>query len=87
MQLVQTKGWLSSNMGEELVMMSIENGNYVSISRVGARIYALLKEPATIEAVCARLVEEYAVEPEICRAEVEAFVAEMISHGAIQQVP
>lgn len=87
MELVQAKGWLSSNMGEELVMMSIDNGNYVSISRVGARIYALLKTPATLDAVCDRLVEDYEVEPETCRAEVEAFVAEMIGHGAIQQVP
>jgi hypothetical protein len=87
MKWEQAKGWLSSSMGDELVMMSVENGNYVSVSRVGARIYELLKAPSTLDALCARLVEDYEVEPEQCRTEVEAFIGQMIAQGAIRQVP
>lgn len=87
MKLARVDGWLSSNMDTELVMMSIETGNYVSISRVGARIYEMLKTPATLDDVCARLVEEYDVQPETCRAEVETFITEMTAQGAIRQLP
>lgn len=86
MEYVQVEKWLSSNMGVEMVMMSIDTGNYLSISRVGVRIYELLKKPATLDAICERLLEEYKVEPEVCRAEVESFIQQMIEHGAIRQV-
>lgn len=87
MKLAQTEGWLSSSLGEELVMMSIDNGNYVGISRVGARIYEMLKTPSTLDELCARLVEEYNVPLDVCGAEVKAFIDEMMEHGAIRQAP
>lgn len=79
--------WLSAKVGDELVMMSAEKGNYVGLSEVGARIWDILEAPSDLEAVCTRLRQEYDVAPDVCRAEVEIFLNELVKHGAIALDP
>ena len=74
--------WLAAKIGEELVMMNVKNGGYIGLNEVGARIWDLLETPRDFDALCAQLECEYEVEPAVCRAEVEAFVAELARHGA-----
>jgi hypothetical protein len=79
--------WLAAKVGDELVMMSAEKGNYIGLSEVGARIWELLEAPQELDVVCARLQEEYEVGPEACRAEVESFLNELVKHGAVALDP
>jgi hypothetical protein len=79
--------WLSAKVGDELVMMSAEKGNYIGLSEVGARIWELIETPSEMDAVCDRLQEEYDVAPETCRAEVDSFLNELVKHGAITLDP
>lgn len=83
MQVQQNGKWLSADMGGERAMMSIETGAYVTLSRVGARIWELIEQPAAVEAICARLTEEFDVPADLCRAEVDAFLAVLEGYGAI----
>jgi hypothetical protein len=84
MVVVRKQGdWLSAKIGEELVMMSAEKGNYIGLSEVGARIWELIEKPQDIDAVCARLQDEYEVALDTCRAEVESFLNELVQHGAV----
>lgn len=81
---IQKKGdWLTAKVGEELVMMSAEKGNYLGLSEVGARIWELLEAPSDIDAICAQLQQEYDVTPDVCRTEVENFFNELMKQGAI----
>jgi len=75
--------WLAAKVGDELVMMSAEKGNYIGLSEVGARIWELIETPQDVDAVCATLQAEYEVTPEACRAEVETFLSDLVKHGAI----
>jgi hypothetical protein len=85
---VQRNGeWLSAMMGEECAMMSIDSGNYVTLSRVGTRIWELLEPPTTVSALCERLVDEFEVPAPVCRAEVDAFLAELARHQAVTLSP
>jgi len=79
--------WLSAKVGDELVMMSAEKGNYIGLSEVGARIWEIIETPSEFEAVCSRLQQEYEVGPEVCRAEVGTFLDELVKHGAIALDP
>lgn len=82
--MVRRQGaWLSARVGDELVMMSAEQGNYIGLSEVGARIWDLIETPQPVETILVRLQEEYAVAPETCRAEVDTFLQELSRHGAI----
>ena len=86
--MVRRQGdWLSAKVGNELVMMSAEKGNYIGLSEVGARIWDIIETPSEVDAVCARLQEEYQVAPETCRVEVENFLSELVKHGAIALEP
>ncbi len=75
--------WLSAKVGDELVMMSAKNGNYIGLSEVGARIWELLETPQDVETILARLQNEYDVAPATCRVEVDTFLRELVTHGAI----
>lgn len=79
--------WLAAKVGDELVMMSAEKGNYIGLSEVGARVWELIEEPQEIDAVCAQLVDEFEVAPAVCRAEVESFLNELVQHGAVALDP
>ena len=82
--MVRKQGdWLAAKVGDELVMMSAEKGNYIGLSEVGARIWELIDTPQDIDALCAQLRDEYDVTEEVCRAEVKSFLDDLVKHGAI----
>lgn len=68
-------GLMAAALGDELLMMSVAQGRYFNLNGVGARIWELLAEPTSVDAVVATLVAEYEVEPPTARREVEAFLA------------
>jgi hypothetical protein len=74
---------LSARVGDEIMMMSAEKGNYLGLSEVGARIWELIETPRDTESLCETLQAEFEVDGDTCRADVGAFVAEMEKHGAI----
>jgi hypothetical protein len=82
--IVRRRGdWLAAKVGDELVMMSAAKGNYLGLSAVGARIWELVETPYLVDDLCVRLVTEFDVAPDVCRAEVETFLKELEQHGAI----
>ena len=84
MTMVRRKGdWLTAKVGDQLVMMSIETGSYVGLSDVGARIWELVETPQDIDRLCELLVAEFDVAPDVCRAEVTAFLAELRKNDAV----
>ena len=86
--MVRRQGdWLSAKVGDELVMMSAEKGNYIGLSEVGVRIWELIEAPQELEMVIEKLQQEYDVPPETCRAEVDAFLKELVTHGAVALDP
>ena len=88
MPIVKKQGdWLAAKVGEELVMMSAESGNYIGLSEVGTRIWELIETPQEFETICTRLEQEFEVAPETCRAEVEEFLNELVKHGAVALDP
>jgi hypothetical protein len=80
----RSAGLLSADAGDELVMMSVEAGAYYSLDQIGRRIWDLIAEPATVGALCARLVAEYEVTPEDCQAQVLSFLDQLAEHRMIE---
>jgi hypothetical protein len=79
--------WLAAKVGEELVMMSAEKGNYIGLSEVGTRVWELIEVPQDLDAICAQLQNEFDVAAEVCRAEVAEFLSELEKHGAVTLDP
>ena len=75
--------WISAGIGDQRVMMNVETEDYVGLTKVGARIWELIERPLSADDICARLLAEFDVTPDICRAEVDVFLDELRKHGAV----
>jgi hypothetical protein len=78
-------GWLAAKIGEEMVMMSVESGVYLGVNEVGARVWEMIEEPKELSELCAGLAAEFEVTDEVCRAEVESFLADLEKRGAVSR--
>ena len=74
---------ISSKMDDEVVMMSIEKGNYYGLNPVAAEIWEMLTGPLSVQTICDRLMEDFDVDTDQCLAEVVAYLAKLGSEGLI----
>ena len=65
---------ISSDMGEETVMMSIEKGEYYGLDPVGRRIWELVQQPSLVNDICRTLLDEFDVTTEQCEHDVLTFL-------------
>lgn len=68
---------LSSDLGDEVVMMCIEKGKYYSLQGPSGRIWQLLETPKTLGEINSTLLEEYEVAPEECESQLLSLVSQM----------
>ncbi len=54
----------------EVVLMHVESGRFFTLTGTGQRVWELIAEPISIDALAERLAGEYDVEPETCRNDV-----------------
>ena len=67
--VVATKDQVSSEVGEDAVILNLKTGIYHGLDPVGARIWHLLQEPRTVNDILNTLLQEYEIEPERCERE------------------
>jgi hypothetical protein len=82
--VVATSGNISCQLEEDLVILHLGEGMYYGLNSVGARIWELIQEPRTVNAVRAQLLEEYDVEPDECTRELGAILVEMADKGLVE---
>jgi len=66
-----------SDMDGEIVMMSIEQGEYYGIDAIGSDIWNILESEMSIHEICTKLCEKYDVEREQCAQDVLKFLTKM----------
>jgi hypothetical protein len=67
----------------EAVLLDLQNGVYFGLDAVGTRVWTLLLEHGTPEQVCARMIEEYDVSPQVLRDDVLRLVEELAGRGLV----
>lgn len=67
----------------ELVMMSIETGDYVSMNETGKIIWELLEQDKTVNELIALLVQQFDVDQEIVKNDVVPFIEQMKTKGIL----
>ena len=82
--IIQRNGeWLTAEVDQELVMISVDQGTYIGLNAVGARVWELLETPREQETLYEVLRAEFNVSQQACQADVDEFLAEMERAGAI----
>ena len=75
---------ISSELDGEAVILDMESGKYHGLDSTGTKIWALLEDKISLDDLVLKLTEEYSVECEQCKSEVESFVRQMLALGLIK---
>ncbi len=70
-----------SRVDDEMVLLDGKSGKYFGINAVGRRIFELLSENPDKKAVLETLMEEYDVEEDRLRADIDRFLSELKERG------
>lgn len=79
----RAEGWLSTWVGEELVMMSADTGTCISLSPTGGRTWELLERPQELDSLVNELAHEYDATDDEVRADVLTFLERLQREGGI----
>jgi len=77
---------LAEPLQEHLVMLDIDMGKYFSLNQVATRIWELLGKPKTSEELCQNLIDEFEVDEDLCKREVEEYLNQMLKLKLISVV-
>ena len=81
--LSRRMGLMTADMNGSAVMMDIMSGKYYNLGEVGGRIWGLLEEPMTVNALVQKLTAEYDVSAEQCRTDIEPFLNTLLDRGLL----
>lgn len=77
--LRQSKDHVAAALDGEVVIMSIQEGEYFMLDPVASRVWELLDDPTTVAKVCDALCNEYEVDRAVCERDTLDLLAEMKS--------
>lgn len=81
--LQRNKDILFNQIDGEVVMLSVENGKYYGLNKVGSRIWVLLERPITFNMIIDILQKEYKISAEQCFFETHEFFSKMATRQLI----
>jgi hypothetical protein len=70
---------MSNELGDELVIMDVESGNYIGLNKIGYVIWQLLAGPVQVKDLVKELANKYNVQPVECEADTIAYLEKMVS--------
>jgi hypothetical protein len=82
--VVATEQQVSSQLGEETVILHMDDGIYYGMDPVGTSIWALLQQPRTVGEIRDRLLEEYDVEAEHCERDLVTLLRDLAERRLIE---
>jgi hypothetical protein len=82
--VVAAQDQVSSDLGEEVVILHLKNGVYYGLDEVGARIWNLIQEPKAVNEIRDVLLDEYEVEPESCERDLLALLEELAVENLVK---
>lgn len=74
----------SSRVGEEVVVLGLEEGVYYGLDAVGARVWELIREPRAVADICETIVREYDVDDDRCARDVLDLLAALAERRLIE---
>jgi hypothetical protein len=74
---------LTARVDDDLVMLNPVQSRYFGLDAIGRRVWELLEEPRSVDAICTSLQDEFDVSPQTCRADVLTFLEQMVDAGLV----
>lgn len=74
---------IARRVGEEMVLLDMTRGTYYGLDPIGARIWQLIADGASLAAIVEKLLEEYDVTRTQLESDVETLVGELEGRGLV----
>ena len=74
---------VSGNMDGEVVMLSLQRGEYFGLDKIGSRIWELIEHTVKVDEVRTILMDEYEVDEETCLKDLIEFLDDLQNKGLV----
>ncbi|MDB4906944.1 MAG: hypothetical protein JWO05_1728 [Gemmatimonadetes bacterium] len=81
--LLASGSQLSSRLGDETVILGLDDGLYYGLDGVGSRVWSLLAEPRSVAALRDAIVDEYDVDAATCEADLVTLLEDLLQRGLV----
>jgi hypothetical protein len=71
-------------MGDEVMVLDLNSGTYYGLDDLGARIWSLIEQPASLASIREAIMAEYEIDAETCDRDLRAFLTQMQSAGLVE---
>ena len=82
--IVRSSDQVSTDLGDETVILGLSSDEYFSLQNVGARIWEIIQEPKTVKEILDAILNDYAVESERCERDLLAVLQELAHEGLVE---
>ncbi len=86
-RFVHSQSCVANPVGDQVFMMSLEQGKYFAVQAVAKQVWDMLAVPMSIASIAAALTERYDVSQEQCLVDVETFIESLCRTGLIIAAP
>ncbi|MBF0333255.1 MAG: PqqD family protein [Alphaproteobacteria bacterium] len=74
---------LSAEVNGEIVLMSVDQGQYIGLDEIASDLWTRIERPLTLEALVAQLADAYDGDPAVIERDVGALLTEMAANGLV----
>ena len=74
-------------VGDEAVLLNLTTELYLGLDLVGARMWTVLNDAPSIQAAYDALLQEYEVEPDRLRQDIDELLGQLLEQGLIEVCP
>jgi len=72
-----------SKIDNEVVMLSLNNGEYYALNEIASNVWDLLESKISLIDIISRITEEYNIDYQTCRREIEEYIYELYNKNLI----
>lgn len=83
-RIVVSRDQVSTTLSGETVILQMRDGTYYGLDAVGTRIWALIKEPASLAEISATVEREYEVDRAQAMSDLVTLVGELFERGLVE---
>jgi hypothetical protein len=75
---------IACDMGGETVILDLKSGTYYGLDVLGARIWSLIEQPASLLSIRDAIVADYEVDDATCEQDIRMFLKQMHEAGLVE---
>jgi hypothetical protein len=80
---VRSPDAIFSEIEGEFVALNINKGQCYGMDSIASRIWSLIDQPRSVEEICAALQQDYEVDLDTCRGDVESLLNALSKEGLV----